>query len=100
MHAASVYPEPGSNSPKEARPFGRDLVRGSDRSHILTRISCHSSIVKVQLPSTSGDGRCTGPKRQTTAAPASDRARLDQQDESRRAEPAEERQLDARRSAD
>ena len=27
MHAASVYPEPGSNSPKKTRPCGRDFVR-------------------------------------------------------------------------
>src|SRR3954447_23770116 len=50
MHAASVDPEPGSNSPKEnAQPRGCDFVRGFDRSHIRVFPDlCHSSVVKVQ----------------------------------------------------
>src|SRR6266568_5836374 len=49
MHAASVDPEPGSNSPKVAQPCGCDFVRGFDRSHIHHFLDlCHSSVVKVQ----------------------------------------------------
>src|SRR5918912_4245392 len=49
MHAASVDPEPGSNSPNEiAQPCGCDFVRGFDRSHIRFLDLCHSSVVKVQ----------------------------------------------------
>ena len=51
MHAASVYPEPGSNSPKKMHDLAvATSIRGSDHSHILIRISCHSSVVKVQRP--------------------------------------------------
>jgi hypothetical protein len=49
MHAASVYPEPGSNSPKRT-----DLAAGTNLgvrlpAHVYW-ISCHSSFVKVQRP--------------------------------------------------
>src|SRR6476659_6885639 len=49
MHAASVDPEPGSNSPKERTALRLRLFRGFDRSHIRVFMDlCHSSVVKVQ----------------------------------------------------
>ncbi len=58
MHAASVYPEPGSNSPKRCttlRP--RLLSEGLTTRTSLSRISCHSSVVKVQRPRRDGPRR-------------------------------------------
>ena len=51
MHAASVYPEPGSNSPKRCAVLrSRLLSEGLTTRTSLSRISCHSSVVKVQRP--------------------------------------------------
>jgi len=51
MHAASVYPEPGSNSPTKNRIFlSVDPFQVKGFPARTYRISCHSSIVKVPRP--------------------------------------------------
>ena len=58
MHAASVYPEPGSNSPKRCTTLrSRLLSEGLTTRTSLSRISCHSSVVKVQRPRREGPRR-------------------------------------------
>ena len=58
MHAASVYPEPGSNSPKRCTTLrSRLLSEGLTTRTSLSRISCHSSVVKVQRPRRDGPRR-------------------------------------------
>ena len=58
MHAASVYPEPGSNSPKRCTTLrSRLLSEGLTARTSLSRISCHSSVVKVQRPRRDGPRR-------------------------------------------
>ena len=81
MHAASVYPEPGSNSPKETRSCGRDF-----KSEGLIRCA-HS---ELEFPTTLQLSRCSarhgGPRRRVLmmgldarrvkrAGPLDDRAR-------------------------
>src|SRR3954463_6736524 len=125
MHAASVYPEPGSNSPKRCatlRP--RLLSEGLTTRTSLSRISCHSSVVKVQRPKarrpaaqTSNDGasgagcqtrRIGGsdpsqaPVKPTVESlrPPSEETPLDEQDEGRATEPAEQPKLDRARGTE
>src|SRR5262245_43648998 len=57
MHAASVYPEPGSNSPKMHDLSAVTCSEGLTARTALSRISGHSSRVKVQRP------RHDGPRR-------------------------------------
>src|SRR5262245_53958495 len=57
MHAASVYPEPGSNSPKMHDLTAVTCSEGLTARTSLSRISCHSSIVKVQRPGHDGPRR-------------------------------------------
>ena len=49
MHAASVYPEPGSNSPKETQPCGCVSFRGFDLSHILTEFPATLQLLRCGL---------------------------------------------------
>src|SRR6185369_13503710 len=57
MHAASVNPEPGSNSPKMHSLAAVTCSEGLTARTSLSRISCHSSIVKVQRPGHDGPRR-------------------------------------------
>src|SRR3954451_25482546 len=57
MHAASVYPEPGSNSPKMHDLAAVTCSEGLTARTSLSRISCHSSIVKVQRAGHDGPRR-------------------------------------------
>ena len=50
MHAASVYPEPGSNSPRKLNLAIELNLKSLVQAHSCADCSYHSSIVKVQRP--------------------------------------------------
>src|ERR671931_977499 len=65
MHAASVYPEPGSNSPKEKHSLATvTRFRGSDRSHIRHRFPVTLQLLRCSFrgtPATGAEPRILGP---------------------------------------